>query len=194
MTFDSYEFSKVAGAVICALLLIVVPRTLIGMRVQSHGSDKPGFALPMPVAEGAAAPAAGAKDAPAAGKEAPKDQPIAALLGAASADNGKTLFGKCAACHTATKGGASTVGPNLWNIIGRTAGSHEGFAYSAALKKKAEEGMKWDFESLSAWIEADEKVVPGNKMIFAGIADASARADLLAYMRTLADNPAPLPK
>lgn len=93
---------------------------------------------------------------------------------------GKAVFKKCGACH---QFGRNALGPNLACISGRGAGTVESFAgYSDALKKS---GITWDDEKLLAWFEADDKVVPGNKMIFpAGVKDATDRANLLAFLKS----------
>ncbi len=62
------------------------------------------------------------------------------------------------------------------------------------MKKKGAEGLVWDPNTLLAWVQGDDKVISGNKMVFPGIKDAAAAADLVAYVATLSDNPAPLPK
>jgi cytochrome c len=93
---------------------------------------------------------------------------------------GKAVFKKCGACHAIGKNG---LGPNLQCVDGRPAGTAEGYAgYSDAVKKS---GITWDDEKLLAWMEADDKVIPGNKMIFpAGVKDATDRANLLAYLKS----------
>lgn len=96
------------------------------------------------------------------------------------AEAGKAVFNKCGVCH---KMGANALGPDLKCVAGRAAGTAAGFAgYSEALKSS---GITWDDEKLQAWFEADDKVVPGNKMIFpAGVKDAGDRANLLAYIKS----------
>jgi cytochrome c len=113
------------------------------------------------------------------------------LLKSASADNGEVVFKRCAACHTGDKGGQPRVGPNLWGIVGRDRASSATFPrYSAAMKSK---GGKWDFESLANYVHDPKGYIPGNQMSFAGVKDNQELADVLAYLRTLSDSPAPLP-
>ncbi|MBA4131908.1 MAG: cytochrome c family protein [Hyphomicrobium sp.] len=102
---------------------------------------------------------------------------------AQDAEAGKAVFKKCAACHQVGPEAKNALGPALTCVAGKTAGTHEGYAgYSDALKKS---GIVWDDEKLLAWMEADDKVVPGNKMIFpAGVKDATDRANLLAYIKS----------
>ncbi|WP_042877108.1 c-type cytochrome [Cupriavidus necator] len=95
-------------------------------------------------------------------------------------ESGKAVFAQCAACHSTD--GASGAGPTLKGIIGRKAGTLEGFRYSRAMKSA---GTAWDAESLSAFLTAPQKAVPGNVMPFPGIPDAKQIADVVAYLRTL---------
>jgi cytochrome c len=99
---------------------------------------------------------------------------------AQDAEAGKTVFKKCAACHAF---GKNALGPDLTCVDGRKAGTAAGYAgYSDAVKNS---GITWDDEKLLAWFEADDKVIPGNKMIFpAGVKDATDRANLLAYIKS----------
>jgi cytochrome c len=113
------------------------------------------------------------------------------MIAAANASNGQGTFKKCLACHSADKASASKAGPNLWGVVGRKRGGREDFAsYSEAMKSK---GGEWSFADLAAFVHSPKGWLPGTKMIFPGIADPAEVADLLAYMRTLADSPAPLP-
>jgi len=115
-----------------------------------------------------------------------------ALLAAASPERGKadTLKYGCIACHTFDKGGKAGLGPNLWGVVGAPHGHMPGFAYSDALKSKA---GNWNYEELNAWLTKPGAYAPGTKMTFAGAADPKDRADLIAYLRSLSDQPEPLP-
>ncbi len=83
------------------------------------------------------------------------------------------------------------MGLNLYGIVNRKIGQHAGFNYSDALKAK---GGEWTWEALAAYINNPRAAVPGNKMAFAGVTDDADLADMLAYLRTLADSPAEAPK
>jgi cytochrome c len=117
--------------------------------------------------------------------------PLPVLLAAASPEAGQGEAKKCAACHTFESGGAAKIGPPLWGVVGRDIASVNGFAYSDALTEK--EGS-WTFEALNAFIGNPKGFAPGTKMAFAGIKKPEDRADVLVYLRSLADNPAPLPE
>ena len=94
---------------------------------------------------------------------------------------------KCAACHSFDKGGANKVGPNLWGVVSRPIAAHEGFSYSAALAEK--KGQPWTYDDLNHFLASPKAYAPGTKMSFAGISKDTERANLLAYLRTLADEP-----
>lgn len=175
---DSFELSKIAAAILSALLVIVGFRTFLEVRQELAPAQKPGFTLPAP-----AEPAAGG-EAPAAEPAAPAFDAaaVAAAVGAANADNGATIFSKCKACHKADKGGPNAVGPNLFGVVGRPLASHEGFNYSEAMKSA---GGNWTPEHLAAFIHSPKTAVPGTKMLFPGIPDANDLADLIAYLSTL---------
>jgi cytochrome c len=101
---------------------------------------------------------------------------------AGNAATGAALFNRCALCHSATKGGGNKIGPNLFGVVGRKAGTYPGFSYSAAMKNS---GIVWTSPKLDAYLVAPQQIVPGNSMPFAGIADAPQRANLVAYLATL---------
>lgn len=94
------------------------------------------------------------------------------------AERGARRYEECAACHALEKDKES-VGPSLYGVFGRKAGEGADFRYSPALKRS---GITWDQASMDTFIADPQATVPGNRMPFAGIADAAARADLIAYL------------
>ncbi|MFZ5778851.1 MAG: c-type cytochrome [Pseudomonadota bacterium] len=174
------SFNTIAGCVLASALFAMVVGKVSNALVHPHKLDKPALA----VADEAPTPAA----APAAAQELP---PIGPLLAGANVDAGKALFQKqCFTCHTADKGGANKVGPNLWGIVGRKKASHEGFSYSSALQAK---GGDWTYEDIDHMIFKPTAYVRGTKMAFAGLPKEQDRANIIAYLRTMADTPQPLP-
>ena len=97
---------------------------------------------------------------------------------------------QCFTCHTTDKGGANKVGPNLWDIVGRKKAAHPGFGYSSALSAK---GGDWSYEDIDHMIFKPTTYVRGTKMAFAGLPKEQERADVIAYLRTMAETPKPLP-
>ena len=178
---NSFEFNKIAGAVLGTLLLVFGLQNLSGIIYHAETPEKPGYAI-----EVAEAPAAGEAAAPA--KEI---VPIGVRLATADPAKGQASAKACLSCHSVEKGGPNKVGPGLWNVVEAPIGTHAGFAYSDALKAKA--GTAWTFAELDAFIANPKGYAPGTKMGYAGMKDDVKRADLLAYLRTLADAPKPLP-
>jgi cytochrome c len=99
---------------------------------------------------------------------------------AQDAEHGQIIFKACAACHATDD--ANRVGPGMGAIIGRKAGTVPGFRYSNAMKMS---DIVWDAKILNAYLESPQKVVPGNRMPYAGLKDPTDRADLVAYLATL---------
>ncbi len=114
-----------------------------------------------------------------------------AILSKASPETGQDSVTKCLQCHTPDKGGRNLTGPNLWGIVGRSRAAQAGFPYSEAMKNHP---GNWTFEELAKYLHDPKADIPGNKMAFAGIKDDTELADLLVYLRKLADTPAPLPQ
>jgi cytochrome c len=177
---SSFELNKIVGALLVAVLTLVVIGKIGDNLVTTGGGHGGGHG--------------GAGEVMTASAPAPKVEeplePVLGLLASASVEDGMKVAKKCAACHDFAKDGKNKIGPKLWNTVNAKLGSHEGFSYSSALLEK--EGS-WTYESLNAFLAKPKDYIPGTKMSFAGLKKTSERADLIAYMRTLADTPAPLP-
>jgi cytochrome c len=178
---NSFELNKILGALLFTGLCLLALNMTAGALFAPVKPEKPGFAVAVPEK----------KDGGPA-KPAEPEKPIAVLLAAASVEKGQVAAKKCAACHTFEKAGANKVGPSLWGVVGAKHAHVASFDYSAAMKGKS--GEEWTFEALNAYLKNPKAAIPGNKMAFAGIPRDSERADLINYLRTLADNPLPLPK
>lgn len=178
-----FNLNMVLGALLGTVFVLMTVSFVSEAIFDPHHPEQEGYAIEVAEASNTGAPAAEA------------ETPIAVLLADASADAGERVFKRCQACHDVTEGGPNKVGPNLWGVVDRPIASHEGFSYSAAMKEFSEGGEKhWTFENLNVFIKAPKKDVPGTAMGFAGLASDTDRADLLAYLRTLSNDPVPLPE
>jgi len=99
------------------------------------------------------------------------------------ASKGEQIAKQCAACHSFTDT-SNRVGPSLLGVVGRKPATAEGYAYSDAFKKYAETAAVWDDATLDAYLKDPKSIVPGTKMTFAGVKDDTARADLIAFLKT----------
>ena len=104
---------------------------------------------------------------------------ISATAHAGDAAAGKKVFKKCKACHYAAKDKNKT-GPHLVNLIGREAGTVEGYKYSKAMKSS---GIVWDEDTLTAYLRAPKKYLKGTKMAFAGLRKDADIANVIAYLK-----------
>ena len=98
----------------------------------------------------------------------------------ANIHNGELHFALCRSCHTITPGGPNMTGPNLYGVFGRKAASHPGYAYSSALRAT---GWTWNAATLDHWLYDPRAAVPGTKMSFYGLHDATDRRDVIAFLR-----------
>jgi len=178
---DSFELNKIIGAVLGTLIVVMGTGSVGDSICTSHKPEKPGYDLPGLAAEASTGPA----------KEEEKVEPIAVRLATADPKKGENIVKKCAACHKFNEGGPNAVGPNLYGVVDRPKAHHEGFNYSAAMKAKSDE--KWTYDELDKFIHNPKKDLPGTAMGFAGLPDAKDRANVIAYLRTLSENPVPLP-
>jgi cytochrome c len=177
---DSFEFNKIAGAVLATALLVLGLKNFSGEVFHSEAPEKPGMIIE--VAEKAAE----------GGGEAVEALPLAQLLAKADVAKGMDKAKACAACHNFVKDGAAKVGPNLWDIIEKPIASAAGFAYSDGAKALA--GKNWTYDDMNAWLKAPKEFIKGTKMGYSGIKNDQERANVIAYLASLSDAPKPFPK
>ncbi|HXX50799.1 MAG TPA: cytochrome c family protein [Xanthobacteraceae bacterium] len=116
--------------------------------------------------------------------------PINTLLASASAERGAQVAKQCQACHNFEEGQGPKIGPDLYGVVGRKIATAPGYNYSSALKSK---NGTWDFNTLNTWLAKPSAYAPGTAMTFAGLSNDKQRADVIAYLDTLSNNPVPLP-
>ena len=170
------ELNKIAGAILSAALLAMVVGITGNVLVQPGSHDAAEIQVAAP--------------APAAPEEKKELPPIAPLLAKADPAAGEREANKCKTCHDLTQAQKAKVGPPLWNIVMQDKAATEGFSYSGAMKDA--EG-NWTYEDLNHFLADPRGTVRGTKMVFAGVKNDQARANLIAYLRSLSDNPKPMP-
>ena len=116
-------------------------------------------------------------------------QNIMAIFASTSAAEGEKVFKKCTACHSIAKGGANKIGPALWGVLGRKAGSVPEYKYSKAL---VAHGKSWSFEEMNGFLIKPKDWIKGTKMSFAGLKNEKDRAAVILYMNENTSIPLPL--
>ena len=115
---------------------------------------------------------------------------IKALLAMGDLGHGEKVFKKCSACHMIASGGKNMIGPNLWSVIGRTAGSVNDYKYSKAMIAY---GKEWTFEEMNSYLIKPQAYIKGTKMAFAGLRKEKDRASVILFMNSKSNSPKPLP-
>jgi cytochrome c len=175
---SSLEGNKIIAAILTAGIIASGSGVISRILYSPHRLEEPVYLV------------AGAEPAATTAAPAEPDKPLPVLLAAADPAAGEKISAKCKACHSLEKGGPNKVGPDLWDVVERPVGKHEGFSYSSAMEAK---GGEWTYDDLFQFLHSPKDYLPGTKMTFAGLPKATDRADLLAFLRTLSDDPKPLP-
>ncbi len=182
---DFLEFNKIALAVLLAGIVAMLSGFFATILVHPDPApEQQAYVIATPGGD------EGAGEATQAAAKEPED--ILTMLASADTAAGEGVTKKCTACHSFDEGGANKIGPNLWDIVGRQVAAVDGFAYSGALSDKS--GEAWTYENLSGFLEKPKSWAPGTKMAYAGLKKAKDRANLIAYLRELSNDPQPLPE
>lgn len=185
---DSLALNKIAAAIIGAALIAMIVG-FVGKSLYQPASnvvlEKPGYEILIATD---AKPQMDEKQADS--PEAVGPEAVSPLLASADLAKGEKLTSKCSACHSFNAGGATKVGPNLYDIINADMARDSDYAYSSAL---AAMGEKWTYENLNLFLASPKTYIAGTKMNYGGLKKVNDRANLIIYMRDLSDNPAPLP-
>ena len=174
---DSFEINKIFAAIIVTVLLVLGINKVSDVIFHVEKPDVEGYKVEIKVVSTSQA-----------NEESQLD--ISAFLALGSIENGKKVFKKCAACHSINEGGGNKIGPKLWNVMFRPAGSIADYKYSKALSSY---GKEWTWEEMNGFLMKPAKWIKGNKMGFAGLKKEEDRASVILYLNENSDNPKPLP-
>jgi len=172
---SGFELNKLLASILLAALVAMLVGILVNSLYKpSLSALKRGYEIEVEEEEDASGESAATQEV----------IDIPSLMKVANAEAGKGLMKKCISCHTLDKGGQHKIGPNLWNMHDKDKGSKEGFKYSSALLAK---GGKWDDESLFHFMKKPKSYIKGTKMSFIGFKKLDDVANIVAYLKTLAD-------
>jgi len=175
---DSFEINKIIAAVLITVLIIFGIGKIADMVFHIKKPDVQGYKVEVNVSSTSASQASA------------DNIDISALLALGSAENGKKVFKKCAACHSINQGGSNKIGPALYSVVGRAIAGVSDYKYSKALVSY---GKEWSFEELNGFLLKPSKWIKGNKMGFAGLKKDEDRASVILYLNENSNNPKSLP-
>ena len=177
---DSLEINKIVACILVVALVVIGLSNLTEILYEVEKPEVAHYIIE------------GVDDEPAtidtAVSEEVEEIPIQILLASASVDKGAKVFKKCSNCHVPNEGGANKIGPALWNIVNKDIGGTD-FAYSNAM---ASYGGKWSYDELNGFLKNPKKYIEGTKMSFAGLKKETDRANVILYLRSLSNSPAPI--
>jgi|TARA_B100000530_G_C15803121_1_gene426428 cytochrome c len=177
---DSLEINKIVACILVVALVVIGLSNLTEILYEVEKPEVAHYIIE------------GVDDEPAtidtAVSEEVEEIPIQILLASASVDKGAKVFKKCSNCHVPNEGGANKIGPALWNIVNKDIGGAD-FAYSNAMSSY---GGKWSYDELNGFLKNPKKYMEGTKMSFAGLKKETDRANVILYLRSLSNNPAPI--
>jgi len=180
---DSWEWNKIAGAVLGTLIFILVINFATEALFEPKKPAKEAYHV-----EGVTETASTGGAAAAPVEETIPDW--GTVLPTADVAGGKAISGRCEQCHDISKGGPNKIGPELYGVVMRPRATNPGFSYSSAMSASHD---PWSYDNLFKFIKSPQSYVPGTKMTFAGLKSATDRINLIAFLRTQNDNPPPIP-
>jgi len=180
--FDTMKATKILAALAGALLIFLFATWGASSLYRVGGAAAEGEGEQTAAVQGyVIAPPAGEATAAAA---APVEVTFAEAFAAADVAKGEKVFAKCKACHKIDPG-VNATGPSLYGVVGRAVGTEAGFTYSDAVHAL---GGDWTPDRLNEWLTSPKAYAPGNKMTFAGLNKIQDRANVIAYLASIAGN------
>mgnify|MGYP001437097610 FL=1 len=180
---DSFELNKIIGAILLTALIVIGLGKFTDILFHVEKPKQSAYKI-----DGLEVVAVSTDSDKSKSVEEKVD--IAQLLALGDLAHGEKVFKKCSACHMIVSDGKNMIGPNLWNVIGRTAGSVGDYNYSKAMVAY---GKEWTAEEMNSYLIKPQAYVKGTKMAFAGLRKEKDRASVILYMNSKSDNPKPLP-
>ena len=173
--------NKIVVSIVLALILVVGINKLSDIVYQINKLDKSAYQIDdtTEVVSSTNEKTSGTK----------KSGNIMALFSSTSASDGEKIFKKCAACHSIAQGGGNKIGPALWGVLGRKAGSLTDYKYSKAMVAYAK---LWSVEEMNGFLLKPKEWVKGTKMSFAGLKNEKDRAAVILFMNKNTGNPLPI--
>ena len=179
---DSFELNKIIAAVLMTVLIVIGINKVGDSIFQVEKPKQSAYKV-----EGVELASSTEKKADV---KAVVQLNIKEILALGDTTHGEKVFKKCSACHMIASGGKNMIGPNLWSVIGRTAGSVSDYKYSKAMVAY---GKEWTFEEMNSYLIKPQAYVKGTKMAFAGLRKEKDRASVILFMNSKSSSPKPLP-
>ena len=180
---DSFEINKIIAAILLTALIVIGIGKFTDILFHVEKPKQSAYKIDgLETAE--------ASTSNNAEKKVEEKVDITQLLALGDLTHGEKVFKKCSACHMIASNGKNMIGPNLWGVIGRTAGSVSDYKYSKAMVAYAKQ---WNFEEMNGYLIKPQAYVKGTKMAFAGLRKEKDRASVILYLNSKSDSPKTLP-
>ena len=178
---DSFEINKIIAAVLLIALLVIGIGKISDIAFHVDKPDKSAYKVDIQESSQISNSTA---------EKIEEKVDISSLLALGDISHGEKVFKKCSACHMIAADGKNKIGPNLWGVIGRTAGAIDGYSYSKAMTAYAKE---WTFEEMNSYLIKPQAYIKGTKMAFAGLRKEKDRASVILYMNSKSASPKAIP-
>ena len=179
---DSFELNKIIGAILLTALIVIGLGKFTDLLFHVDKPEQSAYKI-----EGLETVISSSADQI---EKIEQKVDINQLLAMGNIAHGEKVFKKCSACHMVASDGKNMIGPNLWSVFGRTAGSVSDYKYSKAMVAY---GKEWTFEEMNSYLIKPQAYVKGTKMAFAGLRKEKDRASVILFMNSKSSSPKQLP-